>query len=443
MKLLRSLVLIACCCVAGSAADFSSNWHQWRGPLATGLGPNATPPESWSEEKNVRWKSKLPGLGHATPIVWNDRVFVLSAVPFGPKREPVYTKVEGAHDNFPVTQKHRFIIQALSRKDGKTVWQKTLWEGYPHEGGHYTGSLVSNSPITDGKKLYVFLGSRGLYALDLDGEIVWQKDLGQMETRHAHGEGSSPALHGETLVINWDHQKQSYLLAFNTRIGKQLWNVKRNEMTSWSTPLIVEHESQPQVIVSATGAVRGYNLKNGKVIWECKGLSRNVVATPVAAKGMVFAANSYDWQAMLAIRLQGAKGDITESTNVVWKLNRLTPYVPSPLLFDNTLFFLRHNQNILSVVDPATGENIDGPYRLGGIREVFASPVAADGRIYIVDRSGNTIVFGYENRKLNFRIVNHLDDKFSASPALAGKELYLRGEKHLYCLAESRAEIKN
>lgn len=434
MNLLRLLVLFVWIS-AHAAADPDQHWHQWRGPLATGVSPTAKPPESWSEKTNVRWKKRLPGLGHSTPIIWGDRIFITSAVPFGPKRAPIYSRVEGAHDNFPVTQKHRFVVQSLARKDGRTIWEKTLWTGYPHEGGHFTGSLVSNSPITDGKQLYVFLGSRGLYALNFSGETIWRQNLGVMETRHAHGEGSSPALHGETLVINWDHQKQSHLMAFNTRIGKQLWKVKRDEMTSWSTPLIVEHEGKAQIVVSATGAIRGYDLKTGRVIWECKGLSRNVVASPVAAGGMVFAANSYDWQAMLAIDLRGAKGDITDSTNVVWKLSRLTPYVPSPLLYENTLFFLRHNQNILSQVDPKTGDNIAGPFRLGGIREVFASPVAADGRIYIADRSGNTIVFGYENRKLSFRSVNHLDDKFSASPALVGNELYLRGEKHLYCLA--------
>ena len=283
------------------------------------------------------------------------------------------------------------------------------------------------------------MGSRGLYCLDLKGKIVWQKDLGRMETRHAHGEGSSPALHGDTLVVNWDHQKQSRLMAFNTRIGKKIWEVQRDEMTSWSTPLIVEHGGKVQVVVSATGAVRGYDLKDGSVIWECRGLSRNVVASPVTENGVVFAANSYDWQAMLAIRLDGAKGDVTETDQVIWKLNRLTPYVPSPLLHDGTLIFLRHNQNILSMLDTKTGGNINGPYRLGGIREVFASPIAAGGHVYVADRSGNTIVMKQGKKSLDFVCVNRLEDKFNASPAAVGKELYLRGERFLYCIAETPA----
>lgn len=417
---------------AESRLDF---WPAWRGPLQSGVAPNAELPTEWSEKKNLRWKLDLPGKGHSTPIVWGNLVFVTAAVPVGKEREPVYSKVEGAHDNFPVSQVHRFVVLAVNRKTGKVAWEAELKREFPHEGGHYTGSLASNSPVTDGLHIYVFMGSRGLFCLNFAGEIVWQKDMGRMETRHAHGEGSSPALHGETLVVNWDHQKQSRLMAFNTRIGKKLWEVKRDEMTSWSSPLIVEHAGKMQVVVSATGAVRGYDLKDGSVIWECKGLSRNVVASPVAGEGMVFAANSYDWQAMLAIELAGAKGDVTDTEQVVWKLNRLTPYVPSPLYDDGALIFLRHNQNILSFIDAKTGENIDGPYRLGGIREVFASPIAADGHVYVADRSGNTLVLR-RGKALDFLGVNRLEDKFSASPAAAGGELYLRGEKFLYCIAE-------
>lgn len=432
------LFLLLGCLVTSMKGDTAeAYWPQWRGPSSNGTAPQADPPVRWSETENICWKIKLPGMGHSTPIIWADRIFLLAAIPFGEKREPVYTKVEGRHDNNPVNQKYRFVVMAISRKDGELIWQVTVREEYPHEGGHYTGSLVSNSPVTDGKHLYAFFGSRGLYCLDFEGNMVWQKDLGRMESRHAHGEGASAALHGEMLVVNWDHQKQSSLMAFNTRIGKQIWSVKRDEMTSWSTPLIVEHEGHPQVVVSATGAVRGYDLKDGSLIWECRGLSRNVVASPVAAEGMVYVANSYDWQALMAIRLDGAKGDITETTNVVWKLDRLTPYVPSPLLVGRTLFFMRHNQNILSMLDARTGKNISGPFRLGGIREVFASPVAAGGRVYITDRSGNTIVFRHHDKGLDFLGVNHLDDHFSASAAVVGKELYLRGEKHLYCIAEN------
>ncbi|MDP6112131.1 MAG: PQQ-like beta-propeller repeat protein [Planctomycetota bacterium] len=420
------------------AADLSTSetyWPQWRGPLGTGVSPEAEPPIKWSESKNIRWKLDIPGMGHSTPIIWGDLVFLTTAVPYGKKVKPVRNKAEGAHDNLPVEQHHEFITLAVSRKEGRIVWQKTLRKEFPHEGGHNTGSLASNSPATDGKHLFAFFGSRGLYCLDLKGELIWQQDLGKLQTRHAHGEGSSPALRGDSVVINWDHQGDSSVAAFDTATGEQRWKTARDEMTSWSSPLIVEHGGKVQVVVSATGRVRSYDLSTGKVIWECGGLSRNVVATPVAGHGMVFAANSYDWQALMGIKLAGAKGDITGTENEVWKLRRGTPYVPSPLLYGEWLYFLHHNHGILTCVSALTGKARHRPMRLERLRYIFASPAGAANRIYLSDRSGNTVVVSHA-AKPELLAENHLDDAFSASPAMAGKELYLRGEKYLYCIAE-------
>ena len=430
--LLPTLLLTA---LIARAADYAENWPQWRGPNADGVAPHADPPIHWSEEKNVRWKFTLPGKGHSTPIIWDNQIFVTAAVPFGNKKPEVYSKAEGAHDNYPVSQDHKFVVLAIDRTTGRQLWQTSVKTEFPHEGGHYTGSLASNSPITDGEHLYAHFGSRGLFCLTLDGRIEWSKSFGRMDTRHAHGEGSSPALHGNIVVINWDHSGQSFVTALDKRTGKELWRAERDEMTSWSTPLIVTHEGRQQVIVSATGAVRGYDLKTGKVIWSCTGLSRNVVASPVAGNGMVFVSNSYDWQAMMGIILKGAKGDITETQNVAWKINRLTPYVPSPLLYKNNLYFLRHNHNILSCLNPKTGQDRVGPFRLPGLREIFASPIAASDRVYIPDRSGVTLVFSHGEDPKPIRL-NRLQDKFSASPATVGKELILRGESFLYCIAE-------
>ena len=417
-------------------AEATRYWPQWRGPLANGVAPHANPPVEWSEKRNVRWKIPLPGKGHSTPVIWGERIFLTAAVPFGDSARPVYDNAEGTHDNLPVTQHHRFVVLAVNRKDGRILWNKTVREEFPHEGGHETGSLASNSPVTDGELLYVFFGSRGLYCFDLNGAVKWQKDLGRMQTLHAHGEGSSPVIYGDWLILNWDHEANSYLYAFDKRTGKERWKVARDDKTSWSTPLVIEHEGKPQVVISATKRVRGYDLATGRLIWECAGLSRNVVSSPVAGNGMVFAANSYDWQALLAIRLAGAKGDITDTDRVAWKLNRLTPYVSSPLLYDDTLYFLRHNQNVLSRFEPATGNPRGEPLRLDGIRDfIFASPVGAAGRIYVASRDGTTVVLRHdrENKTLG---VNHLEDSFSASPALVDRELYLRGEQFLYCIAE-------
>lgn len=419
----------------GDTEGVEDFWPQWRGPLAAGVSPTANPPIEWSDTKNIRWKTELPGSGHSTPIVWGDRVFLTTAVPYGDPVDPVHNRADGAHDNLPVTQDHRFVVLAVSRRGGEILWQRTVQTSFPTEGGHNTGSLASNSPVTDGKHVYALFGSRGLYCLDLNGELKWKKDLGDMRTRHAHGEGSSPALYGDVLVVNWDHEGQSYLFAFDKVSGAELWKVARDEMTSWSSPIVVEQGGRAQVVVSATKRVRSYDLASGKVVWECGGLSRNVVASPVAGNGIVYAANSYDWQAMLAIKLEGASGDITGTDQVLWTLKRLTPYVPSPLLYGDTLYFLRHNQGVLSALNAKTGEQRDGPFRLSGMFDIFASPVGAANRVYITARNGATLVFSHgENPKA--LALNRLNDSFSASAALAGDELYLRGLRSLYCIAK-------
>jgi outer membrane protein assembly factor BamB len=410
-------------------------WPQWRGPLGTGVAPHADPPVEWSETKNIRWKIALPGKGHSTPIVWGDRVYLTTAVPYGDPLPPRHSTAPGTHDGVPVTHHHKFEVLAVSRRDGRAVWQRTLHQALPHEGGHYTGSLASNSPVTDGEHLFAFFGSHGLYCLELDGKLVWESDLGQMQSLHGHGEASSPVLYGDTLIINCDHEGQSFVVAFNKATGRQRWKILRDEVTSWATPIVVEHDAKPQLIISATNRVRGYDLATGRVIWECGGLSTNVVASPVAASGMVFTGSSYDKKALLAIRLDGAQGDITGTDQVAWSRTRGTPYVPSPLVYEDSLYYLTHYQGILSRVDARTGQDRPGAFRLRGIGDVYASPVAAAGRLYITDRDGSTLVIRHEDPPRILGL-NQLKDSFSASAAVVGRALFLRGEKYLYCIAE-------
>ena len=441
-----SLLLIGASCffVILVAADQDARvdgaehyWPQWRGPLGTGVAPDANPPMEWGDSKNIYWKVALPGKGHSTPIIWGEFVFVTTAEPFGPAMKPKPDLAPGAHDNILVTHHHKFMVLAISRSSGEIAWKKTVHEGLPHEGGHYSGSYASNSPVTDGEHLFAYFGSGGLYCLDLDGKMIWSKDLGDMQSKHGHGEGSSPALCGDTLIVNWDHEGQSFVIAFDKRNGNERWKFDREEVTSWATPIVVEHESKRQVIICGTSRVRGYDLITGKIIWECGGMSKNIVATPVAADGMVYAASSYDTKAMLAIRLRGASGDITGTDNVVWSRSRSTPYVPSPLLYGDSLYFLRHYQGILSRVEAKTGKEIHGPFRLDGIRNVYASPVGAAGRVYITDLEGTTLVFSHdENPRALAK--NQLDDSFSASAAIVGDEMYLRGEHYLYCICEKK-----
>jgi outer membrane protein assembly factor BamB len=361
---------------------------------------------------------------------------VQAAAPVGPAQPPVHDSAPGVHDSLPVTHTNQYMVIALDRASGRVVWKRIVREAWPHEGGHTTGSPASNSPVTDGEFIYAFFGSRGLYALDTNGVIKWQRDLGRMLTHHAHGEGSSPVLRGDTLIVNWDHEGESFLYTFDKRTGKQLWKTPRDERTTWSTPIVIDVAGKPQIVVAATKRVRGYDLATGKEIWQCDGLTDNVVASPVQWRDMVIAGNSYYRQGMVAFRPAGATGDISTATNVVWRLNRMTPYVPSPLLYDDTLYHIRHNQNVLVRLDPATGQFRGELLRLEGINDfIFASPVGAAGRLYITGRDGTTVVLkhGKENATL---AVSRLDDSFSASAALVGRELFMRGEKFLYNIAE-------
>ena len=419
--------------VAGDAADPLDQWPQWRGPLGTGAAPRADPPVAWSEDHGVRFKTRLPGLGHSTPIVWGDRVFLSAAVPHGAELEAPAEHDHGAHHNLPASRRLKFVVLAVDRGSGEILWQTTVRDEQPHEGTHETGSWASNSAVTDGEHVWAFFGSRGLHCLDFAGAVVWRKDFGDMRTRHGHGEGSSPALHGDTVVVNWDHQGESFVVAVDKRSGEQRWRVARDEITSWSTPLVVDHGAGAQVIVSATGRVRSYDLATGRVVWDVGGLSRNVVASPVAADGLVVVGGSYDWQKMLAIRLEGARGDLAGTEAIVWSRDRHAPYVPSPLAYEGRLYFLKHSQALLMALDLATGEELYGPLRIRGLHNVFASPVAAGGRVYVASREGVTAVIraGPEPELL---AINRLDDTFSASPAVVGGELFLRGQEYLYCL---------
>jgi outer membrane protein assembly factor BamB len=440
------------CCVAGAfavsvvalggatqdcgQADAVRYWPQWRGPLGTGYAPHADPPLEWSETKNVRWKIELPGKGHSTPVVWGDHVFVTAAAPFGEALPTKYSGAPGGHDEVPITHRQRFMVIAIDRRDGRVVWERTLREELPHQGGHRTASLASGSPVTDGELLFAHFGSWGLYALDFDGKVVWQTDLGQLETLHGHGEGSSPVLHGDRLVVNWDHEGDSFVVAFDKRTGRELWRTAREPATSWTTPVVVEAGDRVQVVVSGSRRVRGYDLETGDMIWECDGLSvENVASSPVAGHGMIFTGSTYDRPGMLAVRIAGAKGDITGTGQVVWRRRQGAPYVPTPLLYGDALYFHYHYQGMLTRVNALTGGDEPGAIRLPGIYNVFASPVAAAGRVYVTSREGDTVVLRNAGEP-EVLARNHLDDSFSASAALVDGLLILRGERYLYGLGE-------
>lgn len=421
-------------------SDYEKYWPQWRGPLATGVSPNGNPPIEWGEDKNVKWKIAIPGKGHATPIIWGDQMFILSAVETdkeGKAKEQDQGMQHGrAGRGMPTertTKVHKFVIFAINRHDGKILWQHTVKEEVPAEGHHQMGSWASHSPVTDGKHVYAYFGSRGLYCFDMKGNLKWERDFGQSSKRMNFGEGSSPALYGDKIIVNWDQEEQSFIVAIDKKTGKDIWKVDRDEGTSWASPLVVENNGKPQVITSATKLIRSYDLATGELIWECGGMTMNAIPMPVTANGILYVMSGFRGNALLAIRLAGAKGNITDSDAIVWKHGKDTPYTPSPLLFQDKLYFLKSNNGILTCFDARTGKEYYSKQRLEGMGNVFASPVGAQDRIYIVGQKGTMYVVKHGPE---FKILakNKLDDNFNASPAIVDNRIYLRGYKNLYCI---------
>jgi hypothetical protein len=413
-------------------------WPEWRGPLHTGVAPAGDPPVEWSESSNVRWKVPLPGLGSATPVIWDDRLFVLTAVPTGERSRSGPGFFSRLADRFmrreSATHVQQFVILAIDRRDGRVLWERVAREETPHQGTHGANTWASPSAVTDGEVVCAFFGSRGLYCYDLDGRPLWETDLGDMRTKMGFGEGASPTLHRDLLIVPWDHEGQSFIAAFDKRTGRERWRTPRDEETSWSSPLVVDLEGGAQVVTSATGAVRGYDAATGELRWWDEGLTENAIPSPVAADGLVFVTSGYRGNRLAAIDLSAASGDIRGSDAVVWSVDRDTPYVPSPLLHDGILYFTKGNNGILSAYDARTGRLHYGPERLPGIRSLYASPVAAGGRLYIPSRDGTTVVVA-AGPTFEVLAANLLDDGFDASPAAAGGELYLRGREYLYCIA--------
>jgi outer membrane protein assembly factor BamB len=434
MKALASAAIVIVCLVTAFAQTDSAAsrfWGQWRGPEATGVSRTADPPVEWSETKNIRWKVEIPGRGSGSPVVWGDRLYLTTAIPVGVNGDAQHTPRGGIQPRIP----HRFVVMAINRRDGKVVWERMVREEAPHEGSHVeNGTWASSSPITDGQHLFAFFESKGLYAFTLDGELLWQKDFGDKRMRNQFGEGSTPALYRDRLVVVWDQQGgQSFIATLDKRTGEELWRVNRNEIDTWATPLVVEHGGQAQVIVSGMNRLRSYDLENGQIVWESTGLTMNPIPSPVSADGMVFATSGFQGNNLKAIRLEGARGDITGTPSIVWTLDRDTPYVPSPILYDGILYILKTNSGILSAFDAKTGKPHYQGQRLPTVPNVFASPTGAAGRVYFPGREGTTLVI---RNSPTFEVLatNVLDDGFDASPALVDKEIYLRGHKFLYCI---------
>ncbi len=413
-------------------------WHQWRGPEANGVSRTAKPPLEWSEDKNIKWKVSIDGKGNASPIVWGDKVFVLTAINTGrvdpnrPKPEDQPKRVFGiTHPN----TFYKFEVVCLNRNSGREIWRQTASEHVPHEGTHNDADFASASPTTDGERLYCWFGSAGFYCYDLDGEKLWERQLGKAYVGASLGEGCSPVVHKGRVVIVRDQARQSTIEVLDAQSGDTLWKKNRDEPNAWATPRVIEHSGKTQVVTAASKMVRSYDLDTGDIIWQCSGLTGNVTPCPVVEGDVVYCMSGYEGYSLLALPL-ASQGDISGSDNIVWSINKGTPYVPSPVLYDGLLYFTQSNQGILTAVDSENGDTVIERSRLPELSNIYSSPVGADGRVYFTGRNGTTLVIKHSG-ELEVLATNKLDDEFNTSPAIVGTQLFLRGRKSLYCIDAS------
>ena len=478
-----TIVLLTAWTSANIYADSNSDyWPTWRGPNGTGVATKGNPPLTWSETKNIKWKVKLPGNSNSSPVIWGDKIFILTAIPTDKIVEPTQhpnpqqqsphgqttqaqnphgqnagTPPQG-HGSPPDAQRsrrsgrrgrgggmqgmlskasgmHKFDVVCLDRKTGRILWQKTACEGLPHEGHHRDHGFASYSPVTDGKYVWASFGSRGLHCYDINGNHKWSRDLIKMQTRNSFGEGSSATLAGDAVIVVMDHEGDSCIFAFDKITGKPIWKKDRDEPTSWATPVAIEVNGKLQVITNATNFIRSYDAKTGQLIWKCTGQTTNAVPTPVIGFGMVYCTSGFRGNALQAIKLNRT-GDLTGTDAVAWQTNdKTTPYVPSPLLYGDKIYLCYGNRAIVSCYDAKTGKPLFVKQKLDAIKGIYASIVGAADRVYFIGREGAAQVIK-NSEKFEILATNTLDDKFDGSPAIVGNELYLKGKTHLYCIAK-------
>jgi outer membrane protein assembly factor BamB len=415
-----SVTFVALLTFGISSLAQADQWGHWRGPTGNGVSIEGHPPTEWSTTKNVKWKVEIPGRGSSSPVIWGQQVFVTTAVPA---------------DGNARKGKLDYEMMCFDRSNGKLIWKKTAVVSQPHEGTHETNGYASASPCTDGLHVYAHFGSRGLYCYTMDGELKWKRDdLGKMKIRNNFGEGSSPTIAGDKILIPWDHEGASALLALDKLTGKTIWKTNRDETTNWATPLVVDNEGKKQVVTNGQKFARGYDLETGKELWRCGGQTERPIASPVAENGLVFVGSGHKGSFLGAFRLNG-QGDIQGTKNVAWTIDRDTPDIGSPLLSSGRIYFHKGKTGLLSCVDAATGKPYYMGSRIPGLDSIYASPVAAGGYVYLTSRNGKTTVIKDAN-ELSVVSTNDLEETVDATPAPVDNELFIRGEKHLFCIAE-------
>ncbi|MBP6820748.1 MAG: PQQ-binding-like beta-propeller repeat protein [Acidobacteria bacterium] len=449
---LRFSIFIAISVVACATLAQAQNWPAFRGEKAAGVAEGKSTPVSWDVEKNsnIAWKVEIPGLAHASPIVWGDKVFVITAISSDPKsvfRSGYFGDVDSAAD----LSKHTFKVYCLNKKTGKIEWEKVAYEGIPKTKRHIKSSFASSTPVTDGKYVVAFFGSEGLYCYDLKGKLKWKQDLGVLDSGwffdpdYQWGTASSPVIYKDLVIIQCDIQKGSFIAAYSLKDGKQVWKTERAEIPSWGSPTIVESKQRVEIVTNATKAARGYDPLTGKELWKLTGNPEVTSTTPIAANDLIFICNSYrPNQPIYAIKQGAANGDISlkqgETTNefVAWSIQRGGSYQPTPLAYGEHLYVC-NNDGILRVYNAKTGERLYQQRISDKAGSYSASPIAADGKVYFSSEDGEVFVIK-AGAKFELLSTNPVGEVMMATPAISDGMIFIRGQKHLIAVADKSTQ---
>ena len=447
----RLALSLFCLCLAASAAR-AQNWPQFRGAGASGVAEGKPAPAKWDAVKaeNVRWKTPIPGLGHSSPVVWGDKVFVTTAVTTAPKQETrygLYGDVEPVKDD----PKHTWKVYALDKRTGKVLWERVAYEGLPKVKRHPKSTHADSTPATDGKTVVTLFGSHGLYAYDTSGKLLWKQDLGVLDSGWFYDpdyqweHGSSPVIYKNLVIVQADIQKGSFIAAYDLKTGRQVWKTLREgELPGWGTPTVYEGKTRAELVTTGAKYVRGYDPLTGKELWRLGPMSEITTPTPFAAHDLIFVASGYaPVQPIYAIR-PGANGDISlkddkeSSEFVAWSKKRGGPYMPTPVVYGDLLYTVS-NQGVVTAYQAKTGERVY-QQRIADRGGAFtASPVAADGKVYLSSEDGEIFVFkaGPKHELLS---VNPMGEVLMATPAISDGMLIVRGVNHVFAVSDAAAE---
>lgn len=421
-----------------SHAAPGSNWGQWRGPEGNGVSSETNLPTEWSGNKNIKWKTPLPGRGHSSPIVWGNKIFLTTDIEGDavPGAKAVEHKDDGKPYKHPDSiggdRKHTFNLLCIDRNTGKVLWERTAYEGTVFDDRHRKGSYASPTPATDGTYVLAYFATEGLYCYDFDGKLIWKVSPGKIAT-FGMGPGTSPVLFENTVILQCDEDngEKSFILALDKKTGKEVWKIPRKVQASWSTPLVVRTPLRNELITSGNELIISYDPTTGKELWRTKGHESNAIGTPVAGGGMAFVYAGFPVKKTFAIKL-GASGDLTGSKDIVWQYDKGTAYVPSSILYGDYLY-LMSDRGIITCLEAKTGKIVYEGGRVPIPATFTASPVAFDGKLLLTSEDGDTFVIK-AGPKHEVIATNSVAEPVYASPAISDGMIFIRGEKNLYCI---------